>query len=279
MGISGNTLSWQRIALAVVSLLIAASACAQSVISIPDFPQHTPAHHNYYYEEALKLALAKTEQRYGKTTLKTNPLASGRERQRVILKNNAGLDVIWSSTNPAREAQLLAIKFNLLGELSNKKILLIRTADKEKFAQVKTLADLRQFTAGTGSHWQDTYTLQNNAMPLVTAWNYEPMFKMLAAHRFDYIIRGAQEIAAELEQHRNLPIMAEEHLLISYEQPVYFFVNSQNTQLAERIKTGLLAAESDGSLKKLFFSIPSFQQGYAEVNNKKRRLIRMQSAN
>jgi hypothetical protein len=258
-------------------LLCAQNTYPQISITIPFSPYHTPLYSNYYYEEALKLALAKTEDTYGKTEIKTNPHASGRERQRAILKNNAGIDVIWSSTNSTRETQLLAIKFNLLRDLSNKKILLIRKEDKEKFSTIKSLADLRKFKAGTGSHWQDTHTLQHNDMPLVTSWDYEPMFKMLTAKRFDYMIRGSQEIWAEIEQHSELPIMAEENLLVTYEQPVYFFVNPKNIKLAERIKTGLEIADKDGSLNKLFLSIPSFKQGYDEVNNKKRTLIKMQN--
>lgn len=260
-----------------VCLLLCANTQAQTAIAIPFSPYHTPAYANYYYEEALKLALAKTETSHGKTEITSYPFSAGRERQRAILKKNAGIDVIWSSSSAVRETQLLAIKFNLLRDLSNKKILLIRKEDKEKFAAIKSLADLRKFKAGTGSHWQDTHTLKHNNMPLVTSWDYEPMFKMLTAKRFDYMIRGSQEIWAEVEQHPQLPIMAEENLLISYELPVYFFVNPKNTQLAERIKTGLELAEKDGSLNKLFLNIPSFKQGYDEVNNKNRRLIKMQS--
>jgi Bacterial extracellular solute-binding proteins, family 3 len=261
-----------------VLLALGATAYAQTVISIPYSPHQSPEYTNYYFEAALKLALAKTVHSHGEATITSNPLASGRERQRAILKKNAGLDVIWSSTNAARESQLLAVKFNLLRELSNKKILLIRTEDKAKFAAVKSLNDLRAFKAGTGTHWQDTRTLQYNNMPLVTAWNYQPMFKMLIAKRFDYMIRGSQEIFAELAQHPNLPIMAEEQLLISYDLPVYFFVNPANVALAERIKKGLEIAEKDGSLATLFFSIPSFKQGYQAVNSKPRVLLKMQSA-
>jgi hypothetical protein len=258
-------------------LLLTQHTHAQSSITLPFSPYHTPVYANYYYEEALKLALTKTEDSYGKTEVKFYPFLAGRERQRAILKKNAGIDVIWSSSSRVRETQLLAIKFNLLRDLSNKKILLIRKEDKAKFAAVKNLADLRKFKAGTGSHWQDTHTLQNNNMPIVTSWDYEPMFKMLTAKRFDYMIRGSQEIWAEVEQHSDLPIMAEETLLISYELPVYFFVSPTNTQLAQRIKTGLELADKDGSLNKLFFSIPSFKQGYDEVNNKNRTLIKMLS--
>lgn len=254
---------------------ISAQTFAQSPpsITIPYSAYHTPEYPNYYYEEVLKLALAKTEHDHGKLEIKFYPFNTGRERQRAILKINGGLDLLWSPSSHLREEQLLAVKFNLLRELSDYKILLIRKEDKANFAAVKRLGDLRKFRAGTGSHWQDTKVLQLNSMPIVTSWDYEPMFKMLVAKRFDYMIRGAQEIWPELEQHKDLPIMAEERLLIRYKLPVYFFVHPKNAKLAERIKKGLERAEKDGSLKSLFMSLPAFKKGYDEINKKNKVIL------
>ena len=242
-------------------------------ITIPYSVDHTSNSPNYYYEEALKLALIKTEATYGKLDIKFYPFSTGLERQHAILKTNGGLDLIWSSSTPLREEKMLAIKFNLLRELGDYRILLIRTEDKEKFATVRRLADLRKFKAGAIPEWQDTKTFQMNNMPFVTAWGYEPMFKLLAEKRFDYILRGPQEIWPELEQHKDLPIMAEEKLLIGYKLPVYFFVHPKNEKLAARIKKGLEIAQKDGSLKNLVMSLPAFKKGYEEINKKRRLLI------
>lgn len=241
---------------------------------IPYSPNEIPSPINYYYEETLRLALAKTEAKYGKLDIKRSAIPSGRERQRAMIAANEGMDIMWSSFNHSRAEQLLAIEFDLLRELSNKKILLIRTEDQDKFAAVKNLDDLRQFKAGTGSHWHDTNILQKNDIPLVTSWDYRPMFKMLAAKRFDYMIRGAQEIWEEIEEYDDLPLAAEETLLISYELPVYFFVNKNNFQLAKRIKEGLLIAEEDNSLDELFNSLDGFKRGL-EAANSNRTLLRM----
>jgi hypothetical protein len=247
-------------------------------ITIPFNTYHTNEYPNYYFEEALKLALAKTEAAYGKLDIKYYTFSTGLERQHAILKTNGGLDLIWSASTPLREEKMLAIKFNLLRELSDYRLLLIRKEDKEKFAAVRYLSDLRKFKAGVVGEWQDTKIFQMNNMPFVTAWGYEPMFKMLADKRFDYILRGPQEIWPELEQHKNLPIMAEEKLLVSYELPVYFFVHPKNEKLAVRIKKGLELAQKDGSLKTLFMSLPAFKKGYEEVSKKHRLLINMNDA-
>lgn len=248
-----------------------------SSITIPFNAHHSPEYANYYYEEALKLALEKTEQSFGKVEIKSYPYALSSERQHAILKTNGGLDVIWISSSRLREQQLLPVKFNLMRNLSDYKILLIRKEDKEKFAAVYSLADLRKFKAGTVSQWQDTQVLQRNSMPLTTAWDYESIFKMLTEKRVDYVMRGAQEIWPEAEQYKDSNTIAEEKLLINYKLPVYFFVNPKNDKLAKRIKTGLDIAEKDGSLQRLFLSIPAFKKGEDEIHNKKRRLITLES--
>jgi len=265
---------------AVILLTIActhniAFAQATSSITLPFADRHTPDHPNYYYEEALKLALAKTESTYGKMEIKFYSFNTEPERQRAILKTNGGLDLIWSSSSPLREEQMLAIKFNLLRELSDYRLLLIRTEDKAKFASVKRLADLRKFKAGTVSGWQETKVFQLNNIPSVTSWAYDPLFKMLADKRFDYILRRPHEIWTELEQHKDMPIMAEEKLLIGYQLPMYFFVHAKNEKLAKRIKKGLELAEKDGSLKTLFMSLPAFKKGYEEIKKKNKFLINL----
>jgi len=265
----------------LICLLLASPTQAHppEVIHIPYSGPKTPDAANYYFEEVLQLALQKTEAHYGKARLEYYPYAAGRERQRALLSQGKDLQVLWSSTSSEREKKLLAIKFNLLRGISDYKILLIRREDKNKFANLRDLTDLRRLKAGTGTHWRDTQVLIKNDMPMMTSWDYEPLFKMLAAKRFDYIVRGAQEIWSEVDKHKDLPLMAEETLLLHYPLPVYFFVNPDNKILAERLKTGLELAEKDGSLDKLFFSVPGFQRAYDEVQRKQRRLIEMESPN
>ena len=260
----------------VSALMISRSVYAKEAVTVVNLPyaeNHLDTSPPYYYEEVLRLSLQKTESKFGKFKIVFYPFPVGRERQRAIVKNNLGLDVIWSSSTPAREEQLLAIKFNLLKEINGYKILLIRAEDQEKFSSIKSIVDLRKFKAGTGTHWRDTQVLSKNDIPFVTSWDYEPMFKMLAVKRFDYIVRGTQEIWNEITLHQDLHLAAEQTLLIKYNQPVYFFVNPKNIELAARIKLGLEIAEKDGSLEKLFLRIPGFQKAREEIHNKQRRVI------
>ncbi|MES2675013.1 MAG: transporter substrate-binding domain-containing protein [Pseudomonadota bacterium] len=244
---------------------------------IPQSESHDSATANYYPEKLLKLALQKTEASDGKVEVRFYPAVIGRNRSRVILMNKQGLDVIWSSSNHHREEQLLAVKFNLYKGLSEYKILLIRTEDQKQFSEIKTLDDLRHLKAGTGTHWQDTQVLTFNDMRFVTSWDYEPMFKMLAAKRFDYMVRSAHEVWSEVTRHSEFPLMAEQTLLLHYHQPVYYFVHKENTVLAERILRGLNLAQADGSLDALLNSVPGFKIAAEEIHNKQRRILELEN--
>lgn len=262
----------------VIYAFIAKPANANSPhLVIPHSAFHDITATNYYPEELLKLALHKTEASDGKVDIKFYPLSVGRNRSRVILMNKLGLDVFWSSSTHQREQQLLAIKFNLYQGISEYKILLIRKGDQKKFAKIKNLADLRLFKAGTGTHWQDTQVLSFNNLSFVTSWDYEPLFKMLVAKRFDYMVRSSHEIWGELNRHPELSLMAEQTLLLHYSQPLYYFVHKENTALADRILRGLNLAKADGSLDGLLDSLPGFKMAVAEINSKHRIMIELEN--
>ena len=250
-------------------LLLSQLSWADSTqLIVPNASDPSPTAHYYY--ALLKLALDKTAPEYGNTELSYYPVTIGRERQRSLIATHAGLDVMWSSTNIAREKQLLAIRLNLLRELSDYKLLLIRTEDQQTFSKIQQISELRKLKAGTGSHWQDTNVLQANDIPYITSWDYDPMFKMLRANRFDYMIRGAQEIAEEIRLHADLNLVQESHLLIHYRLPVYFFVAKENKPLAERIYKGLCLAQKDGSWEQLFVNTPGYREALTEIRDKNR---------
>lgn len=229
-----------------------------------------------FYEQALKLALAKTAitpTEQFEIVYYTRP--TGRERARFLVKQGE-IDVMWSSTNKKREMELAPVRFNLLKGVNEYRQLLIRATDQHKFDKVKTLEDLRKFKVGTGVHWSDTQVYIFNNMPLVTAYAYEPMFRMLAAKRFDYMARGLQEIDGELQKNSHLNLAIENNILIHYSQPIYFFLNKKNTPLANRIKQGLELAQEDGSLDELFMSIPSFRAAIEKLHNIDHQVIELQ---
>jgi hypothetical protein len=263
-----------RIALAWLLLSLPASYASEPLKLIIPLPGSIePKETSDYYEQLLRLALSKqgiaTDIQYHNQQL-------GRERWRMLVANNE-VDIIWSTSNAEREQQLLAIKFNLLKGINEHRLLLIRAEDQPKFDQVQSLQELHKFRIGSGTHWSDTEIYHYNGFQPVTGWNFESLFRMLAAKRFDFMARGLQEIEQEYKTHAAMGLAIEQHLMLHYSQPIYFFVNHQNKQLAQQLAAGLKKAQADGSMDLLFASFPRFKTALDNINDPQRILIRLNS--
>lgn len=241
-----------------------------NVVIPPLEPDATPQY-TYFYK-LLELALSKTTSEgpykiiYASATFTT-------ERYLAELNNNSTISVLWTMGDKKREQNLLPIRFSLLRDLNSFRVLLIRKEDKEKFEQITSLDELRNLKAGLGAQWPDTDIMRKNDFNVVTSMQYNSLFKMLAAKRFDFFSRGLYEIKNEAEVHKDKGIIVDQHLMLYYNAPFYYFVNKKDKALADRIERGLKAAQADGSFDKLFFSIPGFREGYDEQFNSKRLLF------
>lgn len=257
---------------------VSASLLAESVLTlrIPHPGLVEPAATGHFYIEALRLALSKSAPPDEIVDLQYFNSYVGRERLRMMVAQG-GLDLLWSSSTPEREERLYAIKFNLLKGINEYRFLLIRAEDKEKFATVDTLDELRKFTVGGGSHWSDMQTFEANGFHTVTSWQFHSLFKMLAAKRFDFIPRTFSEIITEVEEYRHMKFIMEPHLILHYEQPIYFFVAKSNHALARRIQEGLELAQKDGSLDKLFFSIPHYKTSWDYLQRLDKKVLHLDS--
>lgn len=226
-----------------------------------------------YFPDVIKLALDKTKALDGDYLLVEQPWVGPRLRMEVLLKQDRYIDIIWNSSTIKRDAALRAIKFNILKGINGYRFLLIHKNQQYKYDNINTLADLQQFTAASGTHWIDTDIFRRNGLPVVTTVKTENIAKMLRVKRADYISRGAYEIWRELKNKSFNDMQLEKNLLLKYDAGYYFYVNMDNERLANRILTGLNLAQADGSFDQLFFSVPSFKQGWEAVNHSNRKVI------
>lgn len=229
-----------------------------------------------YFPEVLKLALDKTVDTHGPYHMYEQAWLGPKERMRQFLIAGRYIRVLWSTTSNKREQQLKAVKFSLVKKLNEYRFLVIHKNEQDKFDAVQSIEDLRQFTAVSGSHWQDTIIFRRNQLPVVTSIDTGDLVKMFKLRRADYFARGAYEVWNELKQPDFAPFQLEQKLLIRYNADYHFFVNHNDTTLAERLLAGLKAAEADGSFDELFFSVPAFKQGWNAVNHSNRLLLELE---
>lgn len=231
-------------------------------------------HDDYYYSNLLKLALDKTRDSHGPYQLIFTPVMPITNRLLREIERGS-LDVTWMPFERHLKYDLKPVPIRLLKNLSDYRVFLIRADDQEKFSTVGTLGDLRKLKGGIGSHWPDRQIMEDNGLPLVLSMSYFNLFKMLKSARFDYFSRGVFQVKSEVDTYANQGIALEKHLFLRYENPVYFYVHKNNTQLAERIETGLKIALADGSFNELFNQMDSFKWGEQLLVDHNRLVIQL----
>lgn len=162
--------------------------------------------------------------------------------------------VMWTVTDKERESFLLPVRVPIFKGLFGYRALVIRKEDQAKFAAVKSAKDLALLMAGQGDQWPDTDVLRDNGLPVVTGSQVDKLYKMLAAKRFDYFPRGLVEIEPEQAMIKQYNLMIAPDLLLEYPNPLYFFVNKTNTELAQRLERGWEIIIDNGSFDQLLFS-------------------------
>lgn len=212
----------------------------------------------YEYDWAvLRVALQKTEPRYGPFELRqsTHAMSSQRVAQELLMPGGR-INVFARATSPQLEQQYLPVRLPIDKGLLGYRMFLVREADLPRFADVRTLDDLRKLRVGQGKDWIDVPILRKAGFPVVEGTNYPGLFAMLAAGRFDFFSRGIDEAQREFKERRAAyPQMAiEPTLLLQYPLPLYFFTrrDAEGKLLAQRITEGMEMMIKDGSLNALF---------------------------
>lgn len=232
----------------------------------------TPDHDDYYFSKVLELALTKTLPTHGPYRIQLVPVMP--IGNRLLREIELGrIDITWMPFNINAPAKLMPIKTRLLKNLSDYRVFLIRADDQARFSQVFNIEDLRRLRGGIGSHWPDRYVMEENGLPLVLSISYFNLFKMLASGRFDYYSRGIHQVLPEIGAYADKGLVLERELLMRYENPVYFYVNKNNTLLAERLSLGLKIAMADGSFNKLFHQFENFTWAESILKRANRRVI------
>ena len=230
-----------------------------------------------YHWEILRTALEKTTPKWGPYRMVKSELMTER-RQALELKNATGkLTVMYLSTTPEFERNLIPIHIPVDKNLGGYCVFLIRKNEQPRFANVRTLGDLRKFTFGLGLGWVDVDILNAAGLPVVTGSSYDGLFEMLVKKRFDIFLRAAVEVLDEYDQRKNrLPdLRIEDHLILYYPLPMYFWFPKtvEGRRLATRAEAGMRMMIADGTYDRIF---DKYQRHKIErLRLKSRRIIKI----
>ncbi|WP_020408021.1 substrate-binding periplasmic protein [Hahella ganghwensis] len=268
----------------IVSLLLGAlmtavlSAQAADPMNIRHLkPQSEEDIRNSYFISLLGAAMEVTKGEFGPYTLTESQEFVYQSRVFWLLENNRGFDVAWSMTSQEREDKVRPIRIPLMKGLLGVRLFIIREDRRERFSQIHSLEDLKDYTALQGHDWPDTKILSANRLPVRTIPQYSEMFKQISLGKYDYFPRGVLEIYGELETTPYDNLIAEPHLVLTYPAPIYFFVSKQNERLAERLEKGLRMLIANGEFDRLFLEHPVHRKALKEMQLDKRQVLRIRN--
>ncbi|WP_127717149.1 ABC transporter substrate-binding protein [Halobacteriovorax sp. HLS] len=225
-----------------------------------------------YPIEILKLALEKTQNKYGPYSI-SYTLKMTRDRALSQLKSGH-INVHEAPTRTQWEKATIPILIPLTKGLLGYRLFFIRSKDQKLFSNIQNIEDLKKYKPGLGSQWSTTRVLKAvKGFDIVEGSTYEGLFAMLNSGRFDFFIRGVNEIYGEaLNIETTYPeISIENDLIVNIPMPLYLFVSKKTPRLAQRIEEGILLAIDDGSFDEVFNKY--HKESILKANFSKRRFI------
>lgn len=210
-----------------------------------------------YFVDLIEMAMKYSEDEYGGITIVYSENEMVQERAFAKLKNDRGINVAWGMTSIQREENFIPIRIPLIKGLLGHRICIIRKKDREKFSNISTLNQLKTMVLVQGTDWPDTQILEHNGFKIHKMSVYENMFKMVSSGRVDFFPRGVNEPYEEVRIRPELDLVVDNKLLIKYVAPMYFFVNKNDTVLAERLYSGLIKAIESGEFDDFFYNHPT----------------------
>lgn len=232
------------------------------------------AYHFELLDEALKRSVAKygpfREEPYLETMSAGRDQIEGPRGELInLLIANVGI--------PALDDGMLHVPVPLDRGLLGTRICFIRKGAQGAVDKVKTLADLQQLILGQGEGWGDVKILEHNGLKVETAPEYNSLLVMLEHDRFALFPRGATEVTAEFKTYQaaHPELAIDQHLIIRYPNPQYFYVAKNAPRLAERIGYGLKEMLKDGSFDAIYEK--HFAASLTELKLDQRTVIELQN--
>ncbi|NRA72302.1 MAG: hypothetical protein HRU24_14890 [Gammaproteobacteria bacterium] len=208
-----------------------------------------------YIVGLLALILDKTSKEYGgMEVIDSTFMTQGRAE--IELQRGTNVDVVSFGSSIERENKFLAIKIPILRGILGFRMSIIRKDFESEFSQIKTIDDLKKYSACQGMHWPDSDILEAAELKVIRNASHESLFRQVVAKRCDYFPRSVQEGPLEiaLKTKKYPELMFYRHLIIHYPYPAYFFVSKNNNALHQRLFKGFNLAIEDGSFQRYLHS-------------------------
>ncbi len=209
-----------------------------------------------YEREILEAALHATEKTHGPWELREDKTDYPAAEDEASVFRAKGFDIfgtVAGNQKLAKEQKIL-VPLPLMKGLLGYRILIIRAADKEKFARISSAKQLQSLRLGIPATWADAELFRQNGYAVEEKGSFDDLFTRLENKEFDYVSFGANEVAGVFAQRaaQSGKLMVDSSLLVYYPFPLVFYVNPANQALAARVTQGLQTISGNGELDAIF---------------------------
>lgn len=209
------------------------------------------------YSKALLVeVLRRTESSHGRYELVEFAGAMNRPRLLLEMREGARVNVVANPADAQWLRELTVVWVPIDMGLQRWRISLIRRSLQAELDRVRSLAEFKAFRFGVASGWVTRSALEASGFETIVGGNYDGLFGMLLAQRFDLLPRGVNEVFHEFDQRKaqSEELAVEQRFLLHDQIPVLFFVSPSAPRLAVRLTAGLEAMLKDGSLRRFLLS-------------------------
>ncbi|HEY8941723.1 MAG TPA: hypothetical protein VIM59_16095 [Cellvibrio sp.] len=228
--------------------------------------------HHVYSTALLQLALEKTRAEYGDYRLNPIPPRNYARALKALVDNDYPNLVIETSYEQAltHNPRLAFINFPVdLGVLGYR-VCFMNPKLKATGVKLDSLKELSKYSFVHGVGWADTLIFRHNGLKVREIDNYDSIFLMVIGGRVDFFCRGVNEILGEMKQFSQLNnLVIDDHFMLVYRLPRFFYFNSGSALAKERIEAGLKKAYADGSLQTLWKAHYHTSLDYVRIKGRK----------
>lgn len=209
-----------------------------------------------YEREILESVLNATSKSHGRWELKEDKTDYPAAEDEASVFRAKGFDIfgtVAGNQKLAKEQKIL-VPLPIMKGLLGYRILIIRTADKAKFAGISTAKQLQSLRLGIPATWADAELFRQNGYKVEEKGSFDDLFTRLENKEFDYVSFGANEVAGVFAERaaKAGTLMIDSSLLVYYPFPLVFYVNPAKPELAARLTQGLQTISTNGELDKIF---------------------------
>ncbi len=209
-----------------------------------------------YYLDLLDMIMRETEAEFGPARIVQLPYEVS-QIQLLTDVEGGRLDMAWTATSIRRERIARPIRIPLDMGLTGQRALVIARKREHEFAAIRSLADLRRYTACQGEYWPDNDILRAAGLTVREGRTIDEMYPLLRTGECDYLPRALTEIDGEVARLGGDDLMVFDQLLLVYPLPMYLFVSNSNVLLAKRLTYGLEKLVEKGAIRALLEEHPS----------------------